>query len=118
MPSQRWYLTLLPPSSVPSSVKSASESYDRPVSSGQSSYDTDPVEYPVSQAIPKAGRRAPGTVLEYAHVLEHRLSVAVVGDRRDSVYSRHACATGRAVRRICAVDGGLLGLLYSDTSPP
>lgn len=47
----KFYLSLQP--SLPLNLISASEPYIRPVSSGSLSYDTFPIEYPVSRFIPK-----------------------------------------------------------------
>ena len=46
------YLSLLLPN-IPSNIVSAATQYDRPVSKGTYSYSDDPIEYPVSEYIPK-----------------------------------------------------------------
>jgi len=47
----KFYLSLLP--SLPSSLTSAATPFERPISVGHITYDTDPIEYPVSEYMPK-----------------------------------------------------------------
>ena len=47
----KFYLSLLP--SIPSNLQSAANAYERPVSTGKFTYDDDPIEYPVSEYMPK-----------------------------------------------------------------
>ena len=47
----KFYLSLLP--TIPPSLYSAANPYQRPISSGEIFYTTDPIEYPVSEYLPK-----------------------------------------------------------------
>lgn len=47
----KYYLGFVP--NLPANLVSAAATYERPVSSGSQSYDTNPIEYPASQYMPK-----------------------------------------------------------------